>query len=73
MTKRFATRLQLFVSIALVTILVRAAHADVVMDWNAKGDAIAEKELLAANSRNVDASHRHVRGGERDRTKIRAL
>ena len=45
--KRLAKKLQLFCTIALATLLVRAAHADVIMDWNAKGNEIAaEKQFL---------------------------
>jgi hypothetical protein len=59
MTKHFAMRLQLLVTIALATVFVRAAHADVIMDWNAKGDAIAaEKQVLPAlQSRTMSMLH----------------
>jgi len=49
MKKHFGTRFQLFVTIVLATVFVRAAYADVIMDWNAEGDAIAaEKQVLPA-------------------------
>lgn len=45
----FATKLILLFAIAFAAVFARTAHADVIMDWNAKGDAIAtEKQALPA-------------------------
>jgi len=45
----FATKLQLLFVIAFTAVFARTAHADVIMDWNAKGDAIAaEKQVVPA-------------------------
>src|SRR4051794_9331135 len=45
----FATRLRTFLAIALTAAFAGAAHADVIMDWNAKADAIAaQKQVLPA-------------------------
>jgi hypothetical protein len=59
MKKHFATGLQLLVTIALATVFVRAAHADIIMDWNAKGDAIAAEKQVppAQQSRAMSMLH----------------
>ena len=57
MKKHFAPRLQLLVTIALVTVFVRAAHADVIMDWNAKGDAIAAEKQFLLQTRVMSMLH----------------
>ena len=57
MKKHFATRLQLLVTIALAMIFVRAAHADVIMDWNAKGDAIAAEKQFLLQTRVMSMLH----------------
>src|SRR5258705_5597783 len=57
MMKHFATRLQLLVTIALATVFVRAAHADVIMDWNAKGDAIAAEKQFLLQTRVMSMLH----------------
>jgi hypothetical protein len=44
-----ATKSRTFLAIALTAAFAGAAHADVIMDWNAKADAIAaEKQVLPA-------------------------
>jgi len=44
-----ATKSRTLLAIALTVALAGAAHADVIMDWNAKADAIAaEKQVLPA-------------------------
>lgn len=44
-----ATKLQLLLAIAFAAAFAQVARADVIMDWNAKGDAIAaEKQVLPA-------------------------
>ena len=49
MKTHLATKLKLLATIAFATVYVSAAHGDVIMDWNAKGDAIAaEKQVLPA-------------------------
>lgn len=49
MKTSFATTLLLLLPIAFAAVSARTAHADVIMDWNAKGDAIAtEKQALPA-------------------------
>ena len=57
MKKHFATRLQLLVTIALAMVFVRAAHADVIMDWNAKGDAIAAEKQVLLQTRVMSMLH----------------
>ena len=57
MKKHFATRLQLLVTIALAMVFVRAAHADVIMDWNAKGDAIAAEKQFLLQTRVMSMLH----------------
>ena len=57
MKKHFATRLQLLVTIALATVFVRAARADVIMDWNAKGDAIAAEKQVLLQTRVMSMLH----------------
>jgi len=57
MKKHFATRLQLFVTIALAALLVRTAHADVIMDWNAKGDEIAAEKQFLLQTRVMSMLH----------------
>ena len=57
MKKHFATRLQLLVTIALATVFVGAAHADVIMDWNAKGDAIAAEKQVLLQTRVMSMLH----------------
>src|ERR1700754_388408 len=43
------TKLQSLLAIAFAVVFAQAAQADVIMDWNAKGDAIAaEKQVLPA-------------------------
>ena len=44
-----ATKSRILLAIALTAAFAGAAHADVIMDWNAKADAIAaEKQVLPA-------------------------
>jgi PAP2 superfamily len=57
MKKHLARRLQLFFTIALATVLVRAAHADVIMDWNAKGDEIAAEKQFLLQTRVMSMLH----------------
>ena len=57
MKKHLARRLQLFCTIALATVLVRAAHADVIMDWNAKGDEIAAEKQFLLQTRVMSMLH----------------
>jgi hypothetical protein len=57
MKKHFATRLKLLVTIALATVFVSAAHADVIMDWNAKGDAIAAEKQVLLQTRVMSMLH----------------
>jgi hypothetical protein len=57
MKKHFATRLQLFVTIALAALLVRTAHADVIMDWNAKSDEIAAEKQFLLQTRVMSMLH----------------
>jgi hypothetical protein len=57
MKKNFATRFQCFFTIALATVFARAAYADVIMDWNAKGDAIAAEEQVLLPTRVMSMLH----------------
>jgi hypothetical protein len=57
MKKHFATGLQLLVIIALAALLVRTAHADVIMDWNAKGDEIAAEKQFLLQTRVMSMLH----------------
>ena len=53
----FCDEASTIVTIALVTVFVRAAHADVIMDWNAKGDAIAAEKQFLLQTRVMSMLH----------------
>ncbi|WP_426612518.1 vanadium-dependent haloperoxidase [Bradyrhizobium sp. McL0616] len=55
----FATKLILLFAIASAAVFVRTAYADVIMDWNAKGDAIAAERQVppAQQSRAMSMLH----------------
>ena len=57
MKKHSATSLKLWVTIALAAVFARAAHADVIMDWNAKGDAIAAEKQFLLQTRVMSMLH----------------
>ena len=42
---------------SLATVFVRAAYADVIMDWNAKGDAIAAEKQILLQTRVMSMLH----------------
>lgn len=57
--KTFLAKSRTLLAIVLTATFAGAAHADVIMDWNAKADAIAaEKQVLPApQSRTMSMLH----------------
>ena len=53
----FATKLQLVIAIAFTAVFMRTANADVIMDWNARGDAIAAEKQVLLQTRVMSMLH----------------
>ena len=52
-----ATKSRILLAMALTVAFAGAAHADVIMDWNAKGDAIAAEKQVLLQTRVMSMLH----------------